>query len=144
MSAMTPDSDEATRNRGEGQQGTGRRQDTQHDTGTAKTVAILLLVFYGGSLGAIALAAYKEQNPGAWFDLFKSGFLLLGGALTTVIGYYFGSRGVQAAERSAAFAVQEATKAGVEKDRALKQVEQAKEKESPTREDIPLEEPPAE
>jgi len=41
-----------------------------------------------------------------WLDIFKSGFLLLGGGVTTIIGYYFGSRqttrAFEAAERGAA------------------------------------------
>lgn len=32
-----------------------------------------------------------------WLDLFKDGFLILGGVLTTLIGYYFGNRGSESA-----------------------------------------------
>jgi hypothetical protein len=32
-----------------------------------------------------------------WFTLFKDGFLILSGVLTTLIGYYFGNRGSDAA-----------------------------------------------
>jgi len=35
----------------------------------------------------------------AWFELLKSGLSLLGTAMTTVIGYYFGTRDVRNAER---------------------------------------------
>ena len=35
----------------------------------------------------------KMKYAQTWLTLFKDGFLLLGGALTTLIGYYFGTRG---------------------------------------------------
>jgi CHASE3 domain sensor protein len=38
------------------------------------------------------------QNVGKeWLDLFRDGFLILSGILTTLIGYYFGNRGSEAA-----------------------------------------------
>jgi|GEM_PF-5952572 len=36
-----------------------------------------------------------------WLSLFKDGFLLLGGALTTLIGYYFGNKNSEAALNAA-------------------------------------------
>ena len=41
-----------------------------------------------------------EEERKGWFDLLKNGLILLGTALTTVIGYYFGQRegSIKAAE----------------------------------------------
>ena len=74
---------------------------------TAKRLAYGLLSIYGAGLLAIAVFAAlstffsDETSAGAWLDLLKSGFLILGGALSAVVGYYFGSRGIQEAERRA-------------------------------------------
>jgi hypothetical protein len=61
---------------------------------TARIIAFALIGVYGFALiGTMSIAAYQgvsANNP--WLDVFKSGFLLLGGALTSIIGYYFGSR----------------------------------------------------
>ena len=35
----------------------------------------------------------SDKEGEVWLSLFKDGFLLLGGAFTTLIGYYFGNRG---------------------------------------------------
>lgn len=83
---------------------------------TSKHIAYFLLGLYGVALLAIGLvAAYIEGKDGSdskpWLDLFKSGFLILGGGLTTVIGYYFGSRGEQQAQSNAKMARHEAEKA---------------------------------
>ena len=96
-------------------------KEPRHEGDTARTskrIAFLLIGMFGGVLGGvlgvaglvaivIALAAvFRNQalpdNP--WFELFKSGFFILGGSLTTIIGYYFGSRGVQEAEANAKLA----------------------------------------
>ena len=45
--------------------------------------------------------AAKIKHAEKWLDLFKDGFLLMGGALTTLIGYYFGNKGSQAALETA-------------------------------------------
>lgn len=37
-----------------------------------------------------------------WDEYFRTGFVLLGGTLTTIMGYFFGSRGVERAQDSAA------------------------------------------
>ncbi|UCC53634.1 MAG: hypothetical protein JSV68_06595 [Anaerolineaceae bacterium] len=94
---------------------------------TTRNIAYALLISYGASLILIGIvAAFFTKSPEEaedWLDLFKSGFLILGGGLTTVIGYYFGSRGAQAAEERSAQAVQEAqmaiTEAETERARAL-------------------------
>ena len=70
---------------------------------TAKRIAYILLGIYGAALliiGIIAAIKPATENQ-TWVELFKSGFLILGGGLTTIIGYYFGSRGVQEAQTSA-------------------------------------------
>jgi len=65
---------------------------------TTNIIAMIVLVFFGVLLGFIFYKVYSfdnlEEGSGGkiWFDLFKEGFLLLGGALTTLIGFYFGSR----------------------------------------------------
>lgn len=77
------------------------------------TVGFLLLINYlnfgynevqyqdgaGKPLPDTVLAADIEMRK-AWFDVLKSSLLLLGTALTTIIGYYFGQRegAVKAAE----------------------------------------------
>lgn len=49
----------------------------------------------------MALISFKEvegQILGQdWLELFRDGFLILSGILTTLIGYYFGNRGSEAA-----------------------------------------------
>ena len=55
---------------------------------------------YGIGLATIGIVA-AWRNSGEWIDLFKSGFLILGGSLSTVVGYYVGSRGVKDAEANA-------------------------------------------
>ncbi len=41
------------------------------------------------------------EHAEKWLHVFKDGFLLMGGALTTLIGYYFGNRGSEAALENA-------------------------------------------
>ena len=66
---------------------------------TTKYMAFLLMGLFSLSLFGVLIAAiFEDPINRVWFDLFKNGFLFLGGALTTVIGYYFGSRGIQEAE----------------------------------------------
>jgi len=79
--------------------------DPPKETPTARTskhIAYWLLALYSGSLLAIGVFAgileLAGRGSAGWFDLLKSGFLILGGSLSTVVGYYFGSRGIQEAE----------------------------------------------
>lgn len=67
---------------------------------TARNIAYGMIGIYGGMLVIIGIvAAIKSgEESQMWVELLKSGFLLLGGGLTTIIGYYFGSRGVQEAQ----------------------------------------------
>lgn len=51
---------------------------------------LLKAIFSFGQVG-------KELVGKEWLDLFKDGFLILGGVLTTLIGYYFGNRGSESA-----------------------------------------------
>lgn len=110
---------------------------------TTKRIAYILLGLYGIGLAAVAAAAFSEGSSGdrVWFELFKSGFLILGGALTTVIGYYFGSRGVQEAETTAGIALRERDRAREELEKKKQQVKEMQEGLSPTYEEMSLEEP---
>ncbi len=86
--------------------------DAQHKSATADTarnIAYAMISIYGGMLVAIGIiAAIKTGEEGkVWIELLKSGFLILGGGLTTIIGYYFGSRPVQAAQEAAEKAIGE-------------------------------------
>ena len=64
---------------------------------TAKIIAIaLIMIFSMGLVGTGVTAAL--WNSTEWFNLFKEGFLILSGAIATVIGYYFGSKNSEAAQ----------------------------------------------
>ena len=76
---------------------------------SARLIAFLLVGFYGAGLLLIGLVAAFLDDTGNWLDLLKSGFLILGGTLSAVVGYYFGSRGIQDAERRARIAEDAAT-----------------------------------
>jgi hypothetical protein len=110
---------------------------------TTKRIAYVLLGLYGICLIAVAVAAFSESPSSnrVWFDLFKSGFLLLGGALTTVIGYYFGSRGTQEAETTAGIALKDRDRAREELAEVKGQLKEEREKSYPTYDETSLEEP---
>ena len=67
---------------------------------TSRHIAFALIGLFALSFLIIGYNASKGTDNNSWMELFKSGFLLLGGGLTSVIGYYFGSRGTQEAERN--------------------------------------------
>lgn len=94
----------------------------------SKQIGFFLLGLYGVCLVGILIAAILEDpaSSGVWFDIFKSGFLLLGGALTTVIGYYFGSSGIREAEASASIALREANAAKAELEKERRKEEERK------------------
>ena len=75
---------------------------------------------------------HQSANAKDWFELFKSGFLILGGGLTTVIGYYFGSRGTDEATASAAAARKATERERQELEAEKLALERAKEELSPT------------
>lgn len=86
-----------------------KKAPVHHTERTSRHIAIILLGLYGGGLLGIGIAAtvVNHENPDdakLWADLFKSGFLILGGGLTAIIGYYFGSRGTHEAQNYAAIA----------------------------------------
>jgi H+/Cl- antiporter ClcA len=58
-------------------------------------LAFVIMGAYCGALGWVLYVASKKDQPNAdkWIDVFKSGFLLLGGGVTTLIGYYFATKG---------------------------------------------------
>jgi len=94
------------------------------------TIAYVILGIFCTFLSIIlinALFLYQSENwndpekmkhAHTWLSLFKDGFLLLGGALTTLIGYYFGSKGSEAALNSAEKYTKEAEKLITELDNA--------------------------
>ena len=58
-----------------------------------RLLAMFLLFSFVGALAFTGMvAALSDDGERGWIEIFKSGFLLLGGGLTTVIGYYFGTR----------------------------------------------------
>ncbi len=97
------------------------------ESATAKILAYSLVALYSIALSFIGVvAAFQPSNDGnAWLELFKSGFLVLGGSLTTIIGYYFGSRGVEKAQD-----VAEIARRGFEENAA--ELEKAKAELAPT------------
>ena len=103
---------------------------------TTKNIAYALIGIYGcGLLGIGAVAAILELlglASGTWFELLKSGFLILGGALSTVIGYFFGSRGIQEAEANAMHAEERAQVAEKELDNERTERRRLQEAEAPT------------
>ena len=69
-----------------------------------------------------------------WEELFKTGFLLIGGSLTSVVGYYFGNQGIDSARRSAEQAQEMAEVAKREAKRAEDQEKNAKASEKQAKE----------
>lgn len=141
MSDMNPqkEADESTP-----QQGSKQKEKETPMFRASKNIAFFLLSLYGVSLIAVFVTAvFKSgEDSKSWLDLFKSGFLLLGGALTTIIGYYFGSRGVQEAQATATLAIREADKAKEQVKTERIKGEAVNEELRPTKEDFPLESPP--
>lgn len=110
---------------------------------TSKRIAFFLLSLFAGCLVATLLAAIfgDPSNSGIWFELFKNGFVLLSGALTTVIGYYFGSQGIQEAEAGLEDAKREAERLRGE---LTKEKRKSDDQGSPTYDEVSLEKPPEE
>jgi hypothetical protein len=94
-----------------------RPQGPEGPRNTPRMLALSLLGLFSLTLGmAGAVAAYETSDmKKEWLDLFKSGFLLLGGGVTTVIGYYFGSRETRDAAQTAAASVRESLAAGADR-----------------------------
>jgi len=98
---------------------------------TSKYIAYALLGLYALALVLIGIVAALKDDPQVsqvWFDLFKSGFLILGGGLTTIIGYYFGSRGTQEAETRVATALKDLDEARADLENQQKKVRELSEK----------------
>lgn len=53
---------------------------------------VILLVLLVKALSSFSMDGGAQVGE-EWLALFKDGFLVLGGILTTLIGYYFGNRG---------------------------------------------------
>ena len=65
---------------------------------TTTTISYIILFVFCGLVLLIYFhitsdSKIIDDEGKLWFDLFKYGFVILGGALTTLIGYYFGKRG---------------------------------------------------
>ncbi len=112
-----------------------------HIQRTSKHIAYGLIALFSFCLIFVLLAGVWGRNGSEWQQIFKEGFLFLGGALTTVIGYYFGSKGTQEAEASAAIAQREAERAKQEAEEEKKKLAKYKEEEAPTYDEQSLDEP---
>jgi hypothetical protein len=112
-----------------------------HISRTTRIIAFALLALYALALLLIGIVAAAKKDPESsqiWFDLFKSGFLIMGGGLTTVIGYYFGSQGIQEAEARVATAQQELDQARAEMEKQRLKIEEFTEMQAPTFEEDSL------
>jgi len=100
---------------------------------TAEKIAIFLIGVFAAILCFIGIVAATKEPAIAdgWLDLLKSGFLTLAGALTSVIGYYFGSRGTQQAQEIA-------TKSELELNKQMKELEEFKNRFSPSSNEVDL------
>ncbi|MEJ1409134.1 MAG: hypothetical protein RPU60_02800 [Candidatus Sedimenticola sp. (ex Thyasira tokunagai)] len=112
-----------------------------HVQRTSKHIAYGLIALFSICLVLILLAGIWSGEPSEWREIFKEGFLFLGGALTTVIGYYFGSKGTQEAEASAAIAQREAERAKKEAEEEKMKLAKYQEDEAPTYDEQSLDEP---
>ncbi|HMI04638.1 MAG TPA: hypothetical protein VK541_19260 [Pedobacter sp.] len=102
---------------------------------TTKNIALVLLWGFIGVLAlliVVNLFVFKlniGKNPDltkGWFELLKNYLILLGTALTTVIGYYFGQReGAIKAEKASEEIRQTEQKAGAVVSEAIKQRDEA-------------------
>lgn len=116
-----------------------------HIQKTSKTIAYGLIALFSACLISLLFAGVfsaSETERTEWREQFKEGFLFLGGALTTVIGYYFGSRGTQEAEANAANARLEAERAKQVAEEERKKFIDAQESEAPTFSESALDEIP--
>ena len=99
---------------------------------TTNAIAYIVLFVFSVFLSIILYKATtlftddgKMTDSGQkWLEIFNNGFLLLGGALTTLIGYYFGNKGSEIAQSNAEKLLKEA-------EDKLKRLEQ----EAPTEEE---------
>jgi hypothetical protein len=71
--------------------------------GTTRIIAVVLLITFVASILALFGINYENSHISlanddkfefkkSWLELLKNGLILLGTALTTIIGYYFGQR----------------------------------------------------
>jgi len=79
-----------------------QKPDPTNKDGTTQTIALVLLYTFIASVVVLFLTnifveklvtiVENDDFRKGWFDLLKNALILLGTALTTVIGYYFGQR----------------------------------------------------
>jgi hypothetical protein len=100
-----------------------------HLAQTSRYIAYSLLGTFSLCLFLMMFFSYnsQENERKEWFGLLRDGFILLGGTLSTVIGYYFGSRSTQEANARAQMASIEAVKAKEEVTKASVEAVKAKE-----------------
>jgi hypothetical protein len=67
---------------------------------SAAQFGLVVFVSFSLILVMVGAAAIALDSP-TWFELLKAGFYVLGASVTTVIGYYFGSKGAQEREARA-------------------------------------------
>ncbi|MDY8135362.1 hypothetical protein [Aquimarina sp. 2201CG5-10] len=91
---------------------------SKKNTQTTNAIAYIVLIVFSAFLAFVLYKAASlfSGTPGdksseqgqIWLDIFNTGFLLLGGALTTLIGYYFGNKGSEVAQSNAEQLLKEA------------------------------------
>ncbi len=96
---------------------------------TTKTIALVLLWTFIGSVAMLFITNMFVENllkndveddfRKGWFDLLKNALILLGTALTTVIGYYFGQREGAIKAKQAEKDIEET---GIKADNVIKKV----------------------
>ncbi len=102
--------------------------ETNFTEKTTRNIAYALIGLYGACLVLVFIAAFTNNNGGKeWVSLFRDAFLILGGSLGTVIGYYFGSKGTRNAEERALQAKNEAENAIKQSETEKKLAEELKE-----------------
>jgi len=124
----------------EDQRGPGPRESTT--ARTSRQVAFTLIALFGALLiGTFVASVFLDTTRASQFvEMFKSGFLLLGGAVTTIIGYYFGSRRTQQAQSAAVHAVREASAAKAEAEMQRRKADELRaDLNAPTRDESSLE-----
>jgi hypothetical protein len=73
-------------------QGGSRISPSSPDFKTTDGLAFSLMTLFFATLLLAYFGSHDAETGKEWRELFKSGSVLFGGALTTVVGYYFGSR----------------------------------------------------
>ena len=91
----------------------GTKDNFQFDYTSRLIAKTLLFSFIGVLIALLVMNWYLIQRNcteaiESWFELFKSGLILLGTSLTTITGYYFGQRDSAQSKKEAALSEQKA------------------------------------